>query len=156
MKSNKLDKVYLVVFLILEFIIFFVFKYFDISDIKIFIITQLVFVILFILLYFVITLFIEKLASRKFCIKYNKIMREYQKSDNAKIFYDKLKNMKEKPIGDDIQNTYFLSLATAAYKNGENEEALKYLDMIKTDDEHILKVIEDERQTILGKGKNRA
>ena len=40
MKSNKLDKVYLVVFLILEFIIFFVFKYFDISDIKIFIITQ--------------------------------------------------------------------------------------------------------------------
>ena len=83
-------------------------------------------------------------------------MREYQKSDNAKIFYDKLKNMKEKPIGDDRQNTYFLSLATAAYKNGENEEALKYLYMIKTDDEHILKVIEDERQTILGKGKNRA
>ena len=96
MKSNKLDKVYLVVFLILEFIIFFVFKYFDISDIKIFIITQLVFVILFSILYFLITLFIEKLASRKFCIKYNKIMREYQKSDNAKIFYDKLKNMKEK------------------------------------------------------------
>ena len=50
----------------------------------------------------------------------------------------------------------FLSLATAAYKNGENEEALKYLDMIKTDDEHILKVIEDERQTIIGEGKNRA
>ena len=48
-------------------------------------------------------------------------MREYQKSDNAKIFYDKLKNMKEKPIGDDIQNTYFLSLATAAYKNGEDQ-----------------------------------
>lgn len=156
MKSNKLDKVYLVVFLILEFIIFFVFKYFDISDIKIFIITQLVFVILFSILYFVITLFIEKLASRKFCIKYNKIMREYQKSDNAKIFYNKLKSMKEKPIGAEIQNTYFLSLATAAYKNGENEEALKYLDMIKTDDEHILKVIEDERQTIIGEGKNRA
>ena len=154
MKSNKLDKVYLVVFLILEFIIFFVFKYFDISDIKIFIITQLVFVILFSILYFLITLFIEKLASRKFCIKYNKIMREYQKSDNAKIFYDKLKNMKEKPIVDDIQNTYFLSLA--AYKNGENEEALKYLDMIKTGDVHILKVIEDERQTIIGEGKNRA
>ena len=114
MKSNKLDKVYLVVFLILEFIIFFVFKYFDISDIKIFIITQLVFVILFSILYFVITLFIEKLASRKFCIKYNKIMREYQKSDNAKIFYDKLKSMKEKPIGAEIQNTYFLSLAISA------------------------------------------
>ena len=75
---------------------------------------------------------------------------------NLDIFYDKLKNMKEKPIGDDIQNTYFLSLATAAYKNRENEEALKYLDMIKTGDVHILKVIEDERQTILGKGKNRA
>ena len=83
-------------------------------------------------------------------------MREYQKSDNAKIFYDKLKNMKEKPIVDDIQNTYFLSLATAAYKNWENEEALKYLDMIKTGDVHILKVIEDERQTIIGEGKNRA
>lgn len=86
MKSNKLDKVYLVVFLILEFIIFFVFKYFDISDIKIFIITQLVFVILFSILYFLITLFIEKLASRKFCIKYNKIMREYQKVIMLKYF----------------------------------------------------------------------
>lgn len=156
MKNDKLDKVYLVVFLMLEFIIMFVFKYFDISGIKIFIITQLVFVILFSVLYFVITLFIEKLASRKFCIEYNKIMRQYQKTDDAKLFYDKLKNIKEKPIGADIQNTYFLSLATAAYKNGENEEALKYLDMIKTDDVHILKVIEDERQTILGKGKNRA
>ena len=133
MKSNKLDKVYLVVFLILEFIIFFVFKYFDISDIKIFIITQLVFVILFSILYFLITLFIEKLASRKFCIKYNKIMREYQKSDNAKIFYNKLKSMKEKPIGAEIQNTYFLSLATAAYKNGEKITVNDYeLDDMKT------------------------
>ena len=59
-------------------------------------------------------------------------------------------------INSNIKNTYFLSLATAAYKNRENEEALKYLDMIKTGDVHILKVIEDERQTILGKGKNRA
>lgn len=153
MKNDKLDKVYLIVFLILEFIVIFVFKYFDISDIKIFVIAQVIFVILFSVLYFVITLFIEKLASRKFCIEYNKIMREYQKTDNAKIFYDKLKNMKEKPIGEDIQNTYFLSLATAAYKNGENEEALRYIDMIKTDDEHILKVIEDERKTIIGEGK---
>lgn len=156
MKNDKLDKVYLIVFLILEFIVIFIYKYFDISDIKIFIIIQIVFVILFSVLYFVITLFIEKLASRKFCIEYNKIMREYQKTDDAKIFYNKLKSMKEKPIGAEIQNTYFLSLATAAYKNGENEEALKYLDMIKTDDEHILKVIEDERQTIIGEGKNRA
>lgn len=153
MKNNKLDKIYLVVFLILEFIIIFVFKYFDISDFKIFIITQLIFVILFSILYFVITLFIKKLASRKFCIEYNKIMREYQKTDNAKIFYDKLKDIKEKPVGEEIQNTYFLSLATAAYKNGENKEALKYIDMIKTDDEHILKVIEDERKTIMGEGK---
>lgn len=153
MKNDKLDKVYLVVFLMLEFIIIFVFKYFDISGIKIFIITQLVFVILFSVLYFVITLFIEKLASRKFCIEYNKIMRQYQKTDDAKLFYDKLKNIKEKPIGDEIQNTYFLSLATAAYKNGENEEALKYIDMIKTDDEHILKVIEDERKAIIGEDK---
>lgn len=153
MKNDKLDKVYLVVFLMLEFIIIFVFKYFDISGIKIFIITQLVFVILFSVLYFVITLFIEKLASRKFCIEYNKIMRQYQKTDDAKLFYDKLKNIKEKPVGDEIQNTYFLSLATAAYKNGENEEALKYIDMIKTDDEHILKVIEDERKAIIGEDK---
>jgi predicted negative regulator of RcsB-dependent stress response len=153
MKNDKLDKVYLIVFLILEFIVIFIYKYFDISDIKIFIIIQIVFVILFSVLYFVITLFIEKLASRKFCIEYNKIMREYQKTDDAKIFYDKLKNMKEKPIGYEIQNTYFLSLATAAYKNGESEEALKYLDMIKTDDEHILKVIEDERKTIMGEDK---
>lgn len=153
MKNDKLDKVYLVVFLMLEFIIIFVFKYFDISGIKIFIITQLIFVILFSVLYFVITLFIEKLASRKFCIEYNKIMRQYQKTDDAKLFYDKLKNIKEKPVGDEIQNTYFLSLATAAYKNGENEEALKYIDMIKTDDEHILKVIEDERKAIIGEDK---
>ena len=153
MKNDKLDKVYLVVFLMLEFIIIFVFKYFDISGIKIFIITQLVFVILFSVLYFVITLFIEKLASHKFCIEYNKIMRQYQKTDDAKLFYDKLKNIKEKPVGDEIQNTYFLSLATAAYKNGENEEALKYIDMIKTDDEHILKVIEDERKAIIGEDK---
>ena len=148
MKKNKLDKVYLIVFLILEFIIIFIFKYFDISDIKTFIITQVIFVILFGIIYFLITLFIEKLVLRKFCIEYNKIMREYQKTDNAKVFYDKLKNMKEKPVTQDIKNTYFLSMATAAYKNGENTEALKYLNMIETDDEHILKVIEEERNTI--------
>ena len=146
MKKNKLDKVYLIVFLILEFIIIVLFEYFDIPDIKIFIITQVIFVILFSVVYFLITLFIEKMISRKFCVEYNKIMREYQKTDDAKVFYDKLKNMKEQPVTQDIKNTYFLSMATAAYKNGENKEALEYLDMMQTDDEHILKVIEDESQ----------
>lgn len=146
--DNKIDKVYLIVFLILEFIIFFIFRYFNISDIKTFIITQVIFVILFSVIYFVVTLFEEKLAARKFCVEYNKIMREYQKTDNAQTFYYKLKNMKAKPVGADIINTYFLSLATAAYKNGENTEALKYLDMINTEDEHILKIIADERKTI--------
>ena len=61
--------------------------------------------------------------------------------------------MKEKPVTQDIKNTYFLSMATAAYKNGENKQALVYLDMIQTDDEHILKVIEDERKTINGNSK---
>lgn len=153
MKKNKLDKVYLIVFLILEFIIIFLFEYFDIPDIKIFIITQVIFVILFSVVYFLITLFIEKMISRKFCMEYNKIMREYQKTDDAKVFYDKLKNMKEQPVTQDIKNTYFLSMATAAYKNEENKEALEYLDMIQTDDEHILKVIEDERKTITGSAK---
>lgn len=153
MKKNKLDKVYLIVFLILEFIIIFLFEYFDIPDIKIFIITQVIFVILFSVVYFLITLFIEKMISRKFCMEYNKIMREYQKTDDAKVFYDKLKNMKEQPVTQDIKNTYFLSMATAAYKNGENKEALEYLDMMQTDDEHILKVIEDERKTITGSAK---
>lgn len=153
MKKNKLDKVYLIVFLILEFIIIFLFEYFDIPDIKIFIITQVIFVILFSVVYFLITLFIEKMISRKFCVEYNKIMREYQKTDDAKVFYDKLKNMKEQPVTQDIKNTYFLSMATAAYKNGENEQALEYLDMIQTDDEHILQVIEEERKTINGNSK---
>ena len=153
MKKNKLDKLYLIVFLILEFIIIFIFEYFDIPDIKVFIITQVIFVILFSVVYFLITLFIEKLVSRKFCMEYNKIMREYQKTDNAKVFYEKLKNMKEKPVTQDIKNTYCLSMATAAYKNGEQAEALEYLDMIQTDDEHILKVIEDERKTITGSAK---
>jgi len=153
MKKNKLDKVYLIVFLILEFIIIVLFEYFDIPDIKIFIITQVIFVILFSVVYFLITLFIEKMISRKFCVEYNKIMREYQKTDDAKVFYDKLKNMKEQPVTQDIKNTYFLSMATAAYKNGENKEALEYLDMMQTDDEHILKVIEDERKTITGSAK---
>ena len=89
MKKNKLDKVYLVVFLILEFIIIFVFEYLEVPDIKIFIITQVIFVILYSIVYFLITLFVEKLATRKFCIEYNKIMREYQKTDNAQIFYNK-------------------------------------------------------------------
>lgn len=153
MKKNKLDKVYLIVFLILEFIIIVLFEYFDIPDIKIFIITQVIFVILFSVVYFLITLFIEKMISRKFCVEYNKIMREYQKTDDAKVFYDKLKNMKEKPVDQDIKNTYYLSMATAAYKNGENSKALEYLDMIQTDDEHMLKVIEDERKTITGSAK---
>lgn len=153
MKKNKLDKVYLIVFLILEFIIIFLFEYFDIPDIKIFIITQVIFVILFSVVYFLITLFIEKMISRKFCVEYNKIMREYQKTNDEKVFYDQLKNMKEEPVTQDIKNTYFLSMATAAYKNGENKQALEYLDMIQTDDEHILKVIEDERKTINGNSK---
>ena len=71
-----------------------------------------------------------------------------------KYFMIDSKDIKEKPVGEEIQNTYFLSLATAAYKNGENKEALKYIDMIKTDDEHILKVDRrDERKTIMGEGK---
>lgn len=148
MKNNKIDKVYLIVFLILEFIIIFIFEYFNISDMKLFLITQVVFVILFSVVYYIIILFVAKFTARKFCIEYNKIMREFQKTDDAQTFYHNLKNMKKKPVGDDIINTYFLSLATAAYKNGENAEALKYLNMIKTEDKHILKVIEDERKTI--------
>lgn len=153
MKNNKIDKVYFIVFLILEFIIIFIFEYLSISDIKIFIFTQVTFVILFSLVYFVIMLFIEKFTSRKFCIEYNKIMREYQKIDDAEVFYNNLKRIKGTPVGKDIQNTYFLSLATASYKTGKKEEALKYLDMIKTEDKHILKVIEDERKAIVGESK---
>lgn len=153
MKNNKIDKVYLIVFLILEFIIICIFKYLNISDIKIFIITQVIFVILFSLVYFMIMLFIEKFTLRKFCIEYNKIMREYQKKDDAEVFYNNLKRIKGTPVSEDIQNTYFLSLATASYKTGKNEEALKYLDMIKTEDKHILKVIEDERKAIIGESK---
>ena len=153
MKNNKIDKVYLIVFLILEFIIICIFKYLNISDIKIFIITQVIFVILFSLVYFMIMLFIEKFTLRKFCIEYNKIMREYQKTDDAEVFYNNLKRIKGTPVSEDIQNTYFLSLATASYKTGKNEEALKYLDMIKTEDKHILKVIDDERKAIIGESK---
>ena len=149
MNKKKIDKTYLIVFLILEFIIIFLFEYYDFQNMNIFIITQLIFVILFSILYFAIRLLLEKLLSRKFCIEYNKIMREYQKTDNEKIFYEKLKNIKEKPITQEIKNTYYLSIATAAYKNGENSEALEYLDKIETEDQDILKIIEDERKTIL-------
>ena len=77
-------------------------------------------------------------------------MREYQKTDDAKVFYEKLKSMKIKPNTQELKNTYYLSMSTAAFKNGENDEALEYLNKIETDDEHILKVIEDERKTIIG------
>ena len=76
-------------------------------------------------------------------------MREYQKTNDEKVFYNKLKNIKKKPITEDLKNTYYLSMATAEYKNNKYEEALRSLDKIQTDDKHILKVIEDERKTIL-------
>ena len=147
--KNKPDRIYLIIFLILEFIIFFIFKYFKIENTSIFIITQVVFVILFGIIYYVINLFIEKILERNFCIEYNKIMREYQKTNDEKVFYNKLKNIKKKPITEDLKNTYYLSMATAEYKNNKYEEALRSLDKIQTDDKHILKVIEDERKTIL-------
>ncbi len=147
--KNKPDRIYLIIFLILEFIIMFIFKYFKIENTSIFIITQVVFVILFGIIYYVINLFIEKILERNFCIEYNKIMREYQKTNDEKVFYNKLKNIKKKPITEDLKNTYYLSMATAEYKNNKYEEALRSLDKIQTDDKHILKVIEDERKTIL-------
>lgn len=147
--KNKPDRIYLIIFLILEFIIMFIFKYFKIENTSIFIITQVVFVILFGIIYYIINLFIEKILERNFCIEYNKIMREYQKTNDEKVFYNKLKNIKKKPITEDLKNTYYLSMATAEYKNNKYEEALRSLDKIQTDDKHILKVIEDERKTIL-------
>ena len=147
--KNKPDRIYLIIFLILEFIIMFIFKYFKIENTSIFIITQVVFLILFGIIYYVINLFIEKILERNFCIEYNKIMREYQKTNDEKVFYNKLKNIKKKPITEDLKNTYYLSMATAEYKNNKYEEALRSLDKIQTDDKHILKVIEDERKTIL-------
>ena len=147
--KNKPDRIYLIIFLILEFIIMFIFKYFKIENTSIFIITQVVFVILFGIIYYVINLFIEKILERNFCIEYNKIMREYQKTNDEKVFYNKLKNIKKKPITEDLKNTYYLSMATAEYKNNKYEEALRSLDKIQTDDKHILKVREDERKTIL-------
>ena len=147
--KNKPDRIYLIIFLILEFIIMFIFKYFKIENTSIFIITQVVFVILFGIIYYVINLFIEKILERNFCIEYNKIIREYQKTNDEKVFYNKLKNIKRKPITEDLKNTYYLSMATAEYKNNKYEEALRSLDKIQTDDKHILKVIEEERKTIL-------
>ena len=149
MKEKKIDRLYFIIFLILEFIIIFIFRYFDMNKSSTFIITQVIFVILYTAIYTVIILFMDKIISRMFCIEYNKIMREYQKKDDAKVFYDKLKNIKIKPNTPELKNTYNLSMSTAAFKNGENDEALEYLNKIETDDEHILKVIEDERKTIM-------
>lgn len=149
MKEKKIDRLYFIIFLILEFIIIFIFRYFDMNKSSTFIITQVIFVILYTAIYTVIILFMDKIVSRMFCIEYNKIMREYQKKDDAKVFYDKLKNVKIKPNTPELKNTYNLSMSTAAFKNGENDEALEYLNKIETDDEHILKVIEDERKTIM-------
>ena len=149
MKEKKIDRLYFIIFLILEFIIIFIFRYFDMNKSSTFIITQVIFVILYTAIYTVIILFMDKIVSRMFCIEYNKIMREYQKKDDAKVFYDKLKNIKIKPNTPELKNTYNLSMSTAAFKNGENDEALEYLNKIETDDEHILKVIEDERKTIM-------
>lgn len=150
MKEKKIDRVYFIAFLICEFIIIFLFRYFDMNKTSTFILVQVVFVIIYTTIYAVIILFKDKILSRSFCIKYNKIMREYQKTDDAKVFYDKLKNIKIQPNTQELKNTYNLSMSTAAYKNGKNEEALEYLNKIETDDEHILKVIEDERKTIIG------
>ena len=149
MKEKKIDRLYFIIFLILEFIIIFIFRYFDMNKSSTFIITQVIFVILYTAIYTVIILFMDKIISRMFCIEYNKIMREYQKKDDAKVFYDKLKNIKIKPNTPELKNTYNLSMSTAAFKNEENDEALEYLNKIETDDEHILKVIEDERKTIM-------
>ena len=150
MKEKKIDRVYFIVFLICEFIIIFLFRYFNMNKTSTFIITQVIFVILFTAVYAVIVLFMDKILSRRFCIKYNKIMREYQKTDDAKVFYEKLKSMKIKPNTQELKNTYYLSMSTAAYKNGKKQEALENLNKIETDDEHILKVIKDQRKTING------
>ena len=149
MKEKKIDRLYFIIFLILEFIIIFIFRYFDMNKSSTFIITQVIFVILYTAIYTVIILFMDKIVSRMFCIEYNKIIREKKKKDDAKEFYDKLKNIKIKPNTPELKNTYNLSMSTAAFKNGENDEALEYLNKIETDDEHILKVIEDERKTIM-------
>jgi len=105
------------------------------------------------LLYSFIAFNIESKKERPFVNQYNKIMEEYEQSNDPQALYNGLSNIRFLPVKLETKNAYNLSMSTALYRINRSKEALTYLDKIETDNSNLIKIVEEQRKLFKGKKK---
>ncbi len=97
------------------------------------------------ILFMAATFLIEHLWDRRFKKEYQLILREYERTQNARLFLEELSNIRHKPKTDFNKAAYYFSMSTALHKNGRTEEALDHLDKIRTTEQVMREMVNQQR-----------
>lgn len=108
--------------------------------------TALVTALIHFIIYFLIALNIDLSKEGPFIKQYNKVMEEYEQTNDPKLLHEELTNIKFLPVKIETKNAYNLSMSTALYRINRTQEALTYLDKIETDNKSLLDIVEEQRK----------
>ncbi len=112
--------------------------------------TIIVAAIIHFIIYFLGALYINLGEEGPFVKQYNKIMEDYEQTDNPQMLYEGLINIKHSPVKEETKNAYNLSMSTALHRIKRTKEALTYLDKIETDNHNLKKIVDEQRKYFKG------
>lgn len=95
-----------------------------------------------------VSLYLDKRKDKHFMREYNQFMKRYSETESAEVLLNSLTNMENPPKTTQAANAFSFSMSTALYKTNRKEEALFYLDKIKTPDKEFQKAVEEQKARI--------
>lgn len=141
--TGSIYSISLIIFLVIAFIMYFLY----LPNTLIWMIGTIIgTAIIHFILYSLTALNIESKKERPFVNKYNKIMEEYEQTDDPQMLYEELINIRFLPAKIETKNAFNLSMSTALYRINRTKEALTYLNKIETDNSNLLKIVEEQRK----------
>src|SRR5699024_10744980 len=134
--TGSIYSITLILFLIIALIIYFLYLPNTLNwMIGVIIITALIHFFLYSLLAYTI----ESNKEKSFVQKYDKTNDHY-------MLHDELSAIRFLPVKQETKNAFNLSMSTALYRTNRPKEALNYLEIIKTDNQNLLNIVEEQRK----------
>lgn len=141
--NGRVYTITLIIFIVIGLVIYFLY----IPDDLIWMIgTILVSAAIHFIIYFLVALYINLDEERPFVEQYNQIMEKYEETNDPKALYNGLINIKHSPVKEETKNAYNLSMSTALHRINRTKEALTYLEKIKTDNQNLKKIVEEQKK----------
>src|SRR5690625_2976721 len=143
--TGSIYSITLILFLIIALIIYFLYLPNTLNwMIGVIIITALI----HFFLYSVLAYTIESNKEKSFVQQYNKVMEKYEKTNDPYMLHDEISAIRFLSVKQQTKNAINLRMSTALYRTTRPNEALNYLDRIKTNNQNLLNIVKEKRKLI--------